>query len=145
MKTISIAKTVLASLLIGCLTFSFADTFQIINNTGSILQFQLIEKSNILPNFPENQPFSLANRQIALSQTNFGNTPDTLEAYFGVKESFLHGTKNAFFGVAKDGVHGYMDNGIAYSWSGSAVTFCTPEYYQAHNGNCFPLGSSATP
>lgn len=73
----------------------------------------------------------IANNATAQSQLDFSQQDQ------GIVKVVAPDGSQAFFSFnAPDGgcvVSGYEGEGIAYSWQGETVTFCTPTYYKIHS------------
>lgn len=110
---------------------SFADNshiMTIVNHFDAKLDYTIGINPQIIPDLPEN--FSLEpGGKISAEVLDTG-----IEAYIRVATT---NKRSAFWGIEvmknKLMFHGYLDIGIAYSWKGNTITFCTPEEYKQKN------------
>ncbi|OGT57623.1 MAG: hypothetical protein A3F14_04800 [Gammaproteobacteria bacterium RIFCSPHIGHO2_12_FULL_43_28] len=100
----------------------------LINHFDHALNYTIGINPQVLPDLPEK--FTI----------NPDNTAKSIildiqkEAYLRLEDNEKH---SGFFGVelidGKAKIHGYLSKGVAYSWKGGTVTFCTPEEYKKKN------------
>lgn len=107
--------------------------FTLVNHFDQDLSVYVGRNSGTLPDFQER--FILAKNESATSSVLVGSP----EAYINAKDP-ANEARFGFFGVdAKNKttvIYGYMSEGLAYSWQGEVLTFCTPDAYKQNHNSC---------
>lgn len=130
-------KTLISSLIIAAITLPIAahaddsKPFTIVNHYNKTLNYTVGINPQVLQDLPET--FSLSpTESISARILNQGK-----EAYIRVNDGGEPKPNSAFWGLelVNDQIkfHGYLGKGIAYSWKGQTITFCTPEDYKKNH------------
>lgn len=134
-------KTLIISLLsMLAVSSSFAKSgdvraVTIVNHFNDTLNLTVSDHKEIVPDLPEK--FTLHKNEKITTRVLLGQQNKN-EAYIIVEGEKDPVGNEAFWGVDSNGVHGYVDTGIAFSWNDNrlaTIIFCTPEDY-AKNGEC---------
>ena len=106
----------------------------IINHFDSTLHYEVGKNPEVLPDLPLSfslsTPGSITTRVLDVQK----------KAYVRVADDSVPKRKIAFWAVEivndQIKIHGYLGDGIAYSWKNGAITFCTPEFYKKNGRHC---------
>lgn len=115
---------------LGFISVSFADNrFTIINHYNTSLVFTFTQNPEILPDFPHE--FIVDTNKSISSRVIDG------QKHTYIRTNEVGNPKHyAFWGLESVHniviMHGYLGEGIAYSWSNDTLTFCTPADFRQH-------------
>lgn len=136
---------VISGILVSALTLLSASAYAnppydltIVNHFGKPLAFTITINPDVLPDLQKTFTVAQADsvHTTVLEFVKRGDEYVNKESYIRVDDG--ERAHNAFWGVKVDNKHvkiyGYIGKGIAYSWKGSRVIFCTPEDYKKHHG-----------